>query len=101
MNPDRKFRCDPASWTKGSHSLIEARAMPAVSRISWKACSMSFTLSERPIIDSSAGHQVLGFARDDAAADAVTRLGAEVHRGDLSDLKSLAAGDYVSFGGKA
>jgi arsenate reductase len=32
MNRDRKFRCDPASWTKGSHSLIEARATPAVSR---------------------------------------------------------------------
>jgi hypothetical protein len=31
MNRDRKFRCDPASWTKGSHSLIEARATPAVS----------------------------------------------------------------------
>ena len=29
MNRDRKFRCDPASWTKGSHSLIEARATPA------------------------------------------------------------------------
>jgi|ERR1700674_1847750 len=32
MNRDRKFRCDPASWTKGSNSLIEARATPAVSR---------------------------------------------------------------------
>jgi hypothetical protein len=32
MNRDRKFRSDPASWTKGSHSLIEARATPAVSR---------------------------------------------------------------------
>jgi uncharacterized protein YbjT (DUF2867 family) len=40
----------------------------------------------------NAGHQVLGLARSDAAADAVARLGAEVHRGDLSDLKSLAAG---------
>lgn len=39
MNRDRKFRCDPASWTKGSHSLIEARATPAVSRapINWRA----------------------------------------------------------------
>ena len=32
MNRDRKFRCDPASWTKGSNSLIEARATRAVSR---------------------------------------------------------------------
>ncbi|MGF6963410.1 hypothetical protein OKW43_000415 [Paraburkholderia sp. WC7.3g] len=39
MNRDRNFRCDPASWTKGSHSLIEARATPAVSRapIIWRA----------------------------------------------------------------
>jgi hypothetical protein len=32
MNRDRKCRCDPASWTKGSDSLIQARATPAVSR---------------------------------------------------------------------
>jgi len=38
------------------------------------------------------GHQVLGLARNDAAADALARLGVEAHRGDLSDTASLAAG---------
>jgi nucleoside-diphosphate-sugar epimerase len=39
-----------------------------------------------------AGHTVLGPARSDEAADAITRMGAEAHRGDLSDLESLASG---------
>ena len=38
------------------------------------------------------GHEVLGLARNDAAADALTRLGVEVWRGDLSDTASLIAG---------
>jgi nucleoside-diphosphate-sugar epimerase len=36
-----------------------------------------------------AGHQVLGLARNDSAADALKRVEAEVHRGDLSDPKGL------------
>ena len=39
-----------------------------------------------------AGHQVLGLARNEAAADALARLDVESHRGDLSDPASLAAG---------
>jgi nucleoside-diphosphate-sugar epimerase len=38
----------------------------------------------------AAGHQVLGLARNDAAADALKRMGAEIHRGDLSDPKALS-----------
>jgi nucleoside-diphosphate-sugar epimerase len=39
-----------------------------------------------------AGHQVLGLARNEAAADALKRMGAAVHRGDLSDPKGLSLG---------
>ncbi len=37
-----------------------------------------------------AGHQVLGLARNDAAADTLKQRGAEVHSGDLSDPKGLS-----------
>ncbi|MEU0792053.1 SDR family oxidoreductase [Amycolatopsis sp. NPDC005961] len=39
-----------------------------------------------------AGHQVVGLARSDASAAAVERRGAEVLRGDLDDLETLAKG---------
>lgn len=39
----------------------------------------------------AAGHEVLGLARSDASAARIEAMGAQVHRGDLSDPEGLAA----------
>lgn len=46
----------------------------------------------------AAGHSVLGLARNDAAAETLAAMGAEAHRGDLSDHASLAAGARAADG---
>ena len=44
------------------------------------------------------GHQVLGLARSDASIEAITKAGAEPHKGDLKDIESLKSGAKAADG---
>jgi len=44
----------------------------------------------------SAGHTVLGLARSEAGANQLIAAGAEVHRGELTDLESLRSGASIT-----
>ena len=46
----------------------------------------------------NAGHSVLALARSDAKTETLAQMGVEVHRGDLGDAESLAAGARASDG---
>src|SRR5262249_6310094 len=89
----------PAPTSGGAHGPITSRRLASGGASTGELLTPFFVTGASGWIGSAvvpeligAGHQVLGLARSDSSAAAITARGAEVLRGDLDDLDTLRDG---------